>query len=36
MNLKDLSSGLEASYNNTIENLNSNKIKILENKMSIY
>ena len=36
MNLKDLSSGLEASYNNTIENLNSNKIKILENKISIY
>ena len=36
MNLKDLSSGLEASYNNTNENLNSNKIKILENKISIY
>ena len=36
INLKDLSSGLETSNNNTNRNLNANKIKILENKISIY
>ena len=34
MDLKELSSGFETSINNT--NPNINKIKILENKISIY
>ena len=36
MNLKDLSSGIKTNNNITNRNLNANKIKILENKISIY